>query len=646
MKSARLLQLIALLFIFKANIGAQENCLSFAADSEPYDYVDIGTISNLADFTIETWLYINSFSSYGPQIGSDEKTDGCRIKFSAADIKVWTTSTDSWSAAFDVAAAFQNKWSHFALTFSNGTASIYINGQAAGSTDILPSPSSFVNFCLGTAHTNRYMDGKIEEFRLWSKALTEAEINQFKKRTLFSQSESTHLTIHYDFDRATTNQIKNIANPGTYDGTAVFKSLDEAFIPSDAFIPSTPIAAHFSPSSNACQTGSSVTFINQSTGEDLSYSWTLPGGHPASSTNASPSVQYNIPGSYDVSLEVRNSTFTHTLTQQGIIWVGQHVTSSGTSVLFDGIDDYVFLPGPITNRTSNYTIEFWLYLKSSGKSRSYITIKPAPFYFGTDSDLRIKAGFDEEFELEDTDASNDSCCVIETDPGILDLYTWQHYAFVFNQGLGILYKNGQEIGRDETITPDAPGWDGTNFSDFMTLGSSVAQRTLNGQLDEVRIWDSSRPVDSIKKYMTKPLPTIPENLLLYYQFNNTDILSDTILANKASTQFYGKLRLFNTNDALQSSGAFTIEEAQVTSTNTLTLSNEEIPFRIFSRNGELTIQPKQNSTYSITIYDLTGRSIYKQNTQQKTMQIALPKNTYILELSANNQSYRIKYMHL
>ena len=67
--------------------------------------------------------------------------------------------------------------------------------------------------------------------------------------------------------------------------------------------------------------GGTVDFTNLSIGES-SYAWTFEGGTPATSTEENPSVVYNTPGYYDVSLEVTSAGGdTHTTTKTEYISV-------------------------------------------------------------------------------------------------------------------------------------------------------------------------------------------------------------------------------------------------------------------------------------------------------------------------------------
>ncbi len=64
-----------------------------------------------------------------------------------------------------------------------------------------------------------------------------------------------------------------------------------------------------------------VTFFDQSSGEPVSWQWDMPGGSPASSNEKNPTVTYNNPGTFPVTLTVTNSAGNDTQTQTGYITV-------------------------------------------------------------------------------------------------------------------------------------------------------------------------------------------------------------------------------------------------------------------------------------------------------------------------------------
>lgn len=71
--------------------------------------------------------------------------------------------------------------------------------------------------------------------------------------------------------------------------------------------------------------GGNVTFTkniqNITSGVSTTSTWTFPGGTPATSTSASPTVTYSTPGAYDVTLTSTNAGGTGTLTKTSVIYV-------------------------------------------------------------------------------------------------------------------------------------------------------------------------------------------------------------------------------------------------------------------------------------------------------------------------------------
>lgn len=83
-----------------------------------------------------------------------------------------------------------------------------------------------------------------------------------------------------------------------------------------------PPVADFSANFTAISAGGSVVFTNQSTYNPTSWSWTFTGGTPASFNGQNPpSITYNTPGTYPVTLTVTNANGTDTETKAGYIVV-------------------------------------------------------------------------------------------------------------------------------------------------------------------------------------------------------------------------------------------------------------------------------------------------------------------------------------
>ncbi|GAA0890894.1 hypothetical protein GCM10009122_05730 [Fulvivirga kasyanovii] len=81
-----------------------------------------------------------------------------------------------------------------------------------------------------------------------------------------------------------------------------------------------PVAA-FAADQTVITEGGSISFTDQSTNSPTQWSWSFPGGTPATSTEQNPVVTYAIAGIYDVTLTVTNSAGNDTETKTGYITV-------------------------------------------------------------------------------------------------------------------------------------------------------------------------------------------------------------------------------------------------------------------------------------------------------------------------------------
>ncbi len=113
---------------------------------------------------------------------------------------------------------------------------------------------------------------------------------------------------------------------------------------SDLYVPGSyaPTAAFISDKIIDCP-GTSVQFTDYSAGSPSSWSWTFPGGNPSSSTQQNPSVVYNTPGTYAVTLVATNGNGTNTAVQNDFITItsSPHPAPSASNAERCG-------PGPVT----------------------------------------------------------------------------------------------------------------------------------------------------------------------------------------------------------------------------------------------------------------------------------------------------------
>ncbi len=90
---------------------------------------------------------------------------------------------------------------------------------------------------------------------------------------------------------------------------------------------SAPTANFTANTVNIC-VGQTVSFTNMSTNCQSTYAWTFPGGTPGTSTATNPTINYNSPGSYAVTLTVTTPGGSDTKTMNNYITVNSNLTHS------------------------------------------------------------------------------------------------------------------------------------------------------------------------------------------------------------------------------------------------------------------------------------------------------------------------------
>lgn len=99
----------------------------------------------------------------------------------------------------------------------------------------------------------------------------------------------------------------------------------------------------------------------------------------------------------------------------------------------------------------------------------------------------------------------------ELEPGV-----WYHLAATYQRGVARLYINGVLSG--EQRTTDAP----LKTKGTFAIGRSFNERFLNGQVDEVQVWNYARPAESLRVSRNHRLIGNEDGLLAYWRFDEGD----------------------------------------------------------------------------------------------------------------------------
>lgn len=121
----------------------------------------------------------------------------------------------------------------------------------------------------------------------------------------------------------------------------------------------------------------------------------------------------------------------------------------------------------------------------------------------------------------------------------LDIGKWEHIAWTYQNNLVTVYINGENLGTTFTRGPLANG----AILYWNIIGKSV--RTINGDLDEVRVWSDVRTEAEINDNMFKELNGDETGLVAYYKMSNG---SGTTVTDNSSNTYNGTMVNMSTDD--------------------------------------------------------------------------------------------------
>ena len=196
-------------------------------------------------------------------------------------------------------------------------------------------------------------------------------------------------------------------------------------------------------------------------------------------------------------------------------WAASPVQFGNNALSFDGTNDYISIPAAAINNLSSGTIEAVVYLnsltqapilaKQSNGENTYATLTVGYY---ADATGNLVAGTPGVVYYH----SQNGIAVLNSGSTTLSASTWNHVAVSFNASGASLYINGILVGsasgnysqpNDLTVTSTR-------------LGSWSTGGFLNGNLDEVRVWNVVRTQAQIQANMGVTLTGIQSGLVTLY----------------------------------------------------------------------------------------------------------------------------------
>lgn len=276
-------------------VGVSAGALNFDGGS---DYVSAGTFSMGNAWTLEGWVYFDNLASHRHLFGKYnqgfvwyETGVGLRVEFRDAADANWRGIPQDGGTAPTLST---NTWYHVAATFggTGTTLKLYVNGTLmaeSGTINTNPLSTGGYNFTLGRweGFADRYLDGVMDEVRVWDHARTSCELNTYKDCQI-TGSESG-LLAYYQFTHGIAEQdntgetsltdVSGNSNTGTLSGFALSGTSSNWVLQSDSV-------------SGTCVTPAALS-VSINTDNAVSCSGGTDGQLTANPTGGTPAYNYN-----------------------------------------------------------------------------------------------------------------------------------------------------------------------------------------------------------------------------------------------------------------------------------------------------------------------------------------------------------------
>ncbi|MCA0234309.1 MAG: choice-of-anchor D domain-containing protein, partial [Bacteroidetes bacterium] len=532
--------------------------------------LDLGTT-----LTLEAWVKPASFGAYNIIIDKRASNDvianyGLSLVAGKPMFYFWNNSSDSHFHTATNAISL-NTWTHIAATYDGARVKLYVNGtQVYSQAETFTPPTTTQSLNIGrNPATAQYFSGEIDEVRIWNLTRTCDQINQQFNCEL-AGSESG-LVAYYKFNQGVaagsngsvsslTDATAN-ANHGSFTNFALTGSTSNftaaggvtsgtgctAVIAPEIDVQggtplvsitdgaTTPIRTNGSDLGNALVNGALTrTFTILNTGNTtLTINTITSTNAKFTVTNAPTSVAANSSATFDVTfnptaLGVQSATITVTNNDCDEATYDFVVNGNGANpaaaLHFDGSNDLITASGLLPSSPSQFTVEFWLKPESLSDYNQEISIGSASngqwngFTFHSTATGSVYVGTDISSRMTPN----------EIPANTVVINTWQHFAYVYNNGTGKFYKNGVLIATK--AHGPAPSFDVLRIASGCCL-------PVHGALDELRIWNIARTCEQINQQRNCELTGTEANLVAYYPFNqgftesnNGDVTTLTDLA--------------------------------------------------------------------------------------------------------------------
>ncbi len=410
----------------------------------------------------------------------------------SALVEIRSQSSDSSIRKVNAAVPGYGEWVHVAVTIGSGKNAIYVNGVKAGeNTSCTYTPSMFTNTSNSSIGRSQYagapfydpnFKGQIENFRIYNRVLTAEEIAAVKEENNQIGSGTVLATLK-----------------AALDGIAI-ENLDD--VTADLALPAASGDVQFSwQSSNPAVIGHDGKFTPIEAGvEDVTLTVTASLDGVVLTREFTASVYHHTPGEI-INPKYLIASYNFDEADGGTVkdssGHGRDGRIDGAVELVNGVamfgGGYIQLPDGITDYDA-MTVSGWLRVKTIQKNARF-------FDFGTGQNNYYS------FQM----LSNDGNADIEIKPqGSFNRVRaqsfpyegeWVHVVSTYSKGSNVLYFNGVEVGRNDSIQ-SSPSDMGKTTQNYIGK-SQFADPNLRGLVENFKLYSKALTPEEVQLVMAE-----------------------------------------------------------------------------------------------------------------------------------------------
>ena len=529
--------------------------LSFDGIDDKVSFNTSHTVSGA--FTVQAWVRPTDFTKtmhvlstkFAGGYGFDlQLKQGNILHANIGSANAWLSSTAD--ASYDYSAG---RWMHIAYSVTATGYQIYVNGSLKQSGTFSGTPLFMdANHLLQLGYSgteNTYFKGDMDEVRIYSKALSEQEIN--KEMTSLTSALPLYLVAHYNFDQgvpSVNNTTKNVlenqaiyALNGTLSGFDLNGNTSNWIESYATVLPEVAVPTNLSPSSfEARWAYPQLGIVDNGYVLEVATdpAFTAPvAGSPFIATAQSKVITglaANTTYYYRVAADKQSVTgkgaFSPTMST-----TLQTFSPPGNALNFDGADNHVVIQPQATVVKGDFTVMAWVKPEHATKAMHI---------------LSTREGGDNTFDMQLTggnkihgDIGTGSSWNTNTADAAYkyNINQWLHVAYVVSPTGYKIYANGKEVGSG-TLTAESVLLDATHY---ITIGKNATEPTyFKGSIDEVRIYSEALSEAAIKLNMLNSTISHPLALVAHYNFDQAVNSKSDVLKDQGVNAYDGVLKGF------------------------------------------------------------------------------------------------------